>query len=179
MRLGLTIAAMGLLFCTAPATASETEFDLCQGASENAIIRIANCDLAIRIGGLTNEQMIVALFNRGQALLATEKPEPALADFEAILKLTPDDKEALFTRAIAHRQLKHYDSAIADFDRLAELKYEPAAKLYLQRSMAHHLAGNKDKALADLKQAKTLDPDDPVIIDRLWKTERLYSQQAR
>ena len=90
----------------------EAEFELCQGASENAVIRTANCDLAIRMGGLSNEQMIVALFNRGQAALASEKPDKALEDFDAILKLAPDDKKALFTRGIAQRQLKQYDDAL-------------------------------------------------------------------
>ena len=44
--------------------------------------------------------------------------------------------------------------------------------------MAYHMLGNKEKSLADLRQAKALDPKDPVITDRLWKTERLYKQQG-
>lgn len=178
MKVGSYCAVIGLLFFATTAVAGEAEFELCQGASENAVIRTANCDIAIRMGGLSNEQMIVALFNRGQAALASEKPDKAREDFDAILKLAPDDEKALFTRGIAHRQLKQYEDAIADFDRLLALNYQPAAKIYLNRSMAYHLLGNKEKSLADLRQAKALDPKDPVITDRLWKTERLYKQQG-
>jgi tetratricopeptide (TPR) repeat protein len=179
MNVGSYCAVIGLLFFATTAAAGEAEFELCQGTSENAVIRAANCDIAIRMGGLSNEQMIVALFNRGQAALASEKPNKALEDFDAILKQAPDDQVSLFTRGIARRQLKQYDGAIADFDRLLALNYQPAAKIYLNRSMAYHQKGDKEKTLADLRQAKALDPADPVITDRLWKTERLYSQQGQ
>lgn len=178
MKVGSYCAVIGLLFFATTAVAGEAEFELCQGTSENAIIRNANCDIAIRMGGLSNEQMIVALFNRGQAALASEKPDKALEDFDAILKLAPDDTQALYTRGIARRQLKQYDGAIADFDRLLTLNYQPAAKIYLNRSITYHLLGNKQKSLADLRQANAMAPKDPVIIDRLWKTERLYRQQG-
>ncbi len=173
-----TIAIFGLVFLTTTAMAGEDEFELCQSKAENLVIRAANCDIAIRLGELSKEQMIVALFNRGQANLASEKPGIALEDFDAVLKLAPQDTEALFTRGVARRQLKQYDAAIADFDRLLALNYQPAAKIYLHRSMAYHLLGNKEKALADLRQAKKLDPADPVITDRLWKSEQLYKQQG-
>lgn len=173
---GLVLA--GLLLGATTARAGEAEFELCQGTSENAIIRAANCDIAIRMGDLSTDQMIIALYNRGQAFLTSEKPAQALEDFDAVLKLAPDDKLALYTRGIARRQLKQFDGAIADFDRLLTLNYQPAAKIYLQRSMAYHLKGDKEKTLADLRQAKALDPADREITDRLWKTERLYKQQG-
>lgn len=178
MKVGSYCVAIGLLFFATTAAADDAEFELCQATSENAVIRAANCDIAIRMGDLSDEQMLVALFNRGQAALASGKPDKALEDFDAVLKLAPDDTQALFTRGIARRQLKQYDGAIADFDRLLKLNYQPTAKIYLNRSMAYHLLGNKEKALADLRQANALDPKDPVIIDRLWKTERLYMQQG-
>ncbi len=179
MKFASHIAITGFLLYAAAATAGEAEFELCQGKSENPVIRAANCGLAIRLGGLSTEQMIVALFNRGQASLTSEQPGKAIEDFDALLKLAPDDKEALFTRGIARRQLKQYDGAIADFDRLLTMNYQPAAKIYLHRSMAYFQSGDKEKTLADLQQANALDPKNPVIMDRLWKTERLYSQQSQ
>jgi len=179
MKVGSYCAVIGLLFFATTAAAGEAEFELCQGTSENAVIRAANCDIAIRMGGLSNEQMIVALFNRGQAALASEKPDKALEDFDAILKQAPDDTKALYTRGIARRQLKQFDGALADFDRLLTLNYQPAAKIYLQRSMVHYLAGNKEKTLADLNIANKLAPNDKEIADRLWKTKRFYDQEGQ
>ncbi|MGK2872918.1 MAG: tetratricopeptide repeat protein [Alphaproteobacteria bacterium] len=178
MKLASCAAMAGILLC-AQAAAGETEFQLCQGDAENPIIRAANCDIAIRLGGLSTDQMVVALYNRGQAYLTSQKPAPALDDFDAVLKLNPDDLMALFTRGIARRQLKQYDGAIADFDQLLALNYQPAAKIFLNRSMVYHLKGDEEKTLADLHKAHELDPQDPVIKDRLWKTERLYKQQGR
>ncbi len=179
MKLGSYIAIAVLLFSATTAAAGQAEFELCLDASANVIIRTANCDLAVRIGGLSEDQMIVALFNRGEALLVDNQPGRALEDFDAILKLKPDDGEALYTRAIARRQLKQYPAAIADFDRLIGMGYQPLAKTYLQRSMAHYQSGNKEKTLADLREANKLAPDDLQISDRLWKTERAYKQQGQ
>ncbi len=177
MKPGIGIILAGLLLCATGAAAGQEEFELCQGTAENAYIRAANCDLAIRLGGLSAKQMSVALYNRGQAYLGMKQPDKAIGDLDAVLKMAPDDSEALLARAIARRQLKQYDGALEDFNRLISLNHQPAAKIYLQRSMVYHLTGDKENALADLRKAKALDPEDPVISDRLWKTERFYSQQ--
>ncbi|HAK62265.1 MAG TPA: hypothetical protein DCO82_03385 [Alphaproteobacteria bacterium] len=174
MFMGVWSAA---LLLSGGALAGEAEFEACQGPAENAVIRAANCNLAIRLGGLSREQMIVALFNRGQAYLTTERPATALPDFDALLELEPDDKDGLMIRAITRRQLKDLDGALADLRRLEALNYQPAAQLYLNRSMVYHLKGERDKTLADLRKALELDPNNGIIKDRLWKTERLYKMQ--
>lgn len=179
MRLFLYLAVAGSLFYAPFALADEQSFRLCQSTTENPVIRTANCDLALRLGGLNPEQMIVALFNRGQAALASEHASQALEDFEAILKLDPDDAQALFTRAIAYRQMKQFEKSLADFDRLIEQNHQPAEKVYFQRSLTYYLMGNKQKTLSDLQMANKLAPNDRAIADRLWNVERRYSQQGK
>lgn len=179
MKSAFAFAVIGLLLAAASASAAETEFEVCQSRTENVVIRGANCDLAIRLGGLSQDQMVVALFNRGQSLLAAKRAENAMADFDAVLVLKPDDKDALFARAMARRHMKQFDAALADLDTLAGQDYQPAANLYLQRSLTHYMAGNKEKSLADLRHAKKLAPDDPVIADRLWKMERILELESR
>ena len=179
MKSGLPLGVIGLLLSLASAGAAEPEMELCQSKTENTVIRGANCDLAIRLGGLSQEQMIVALVNRGQSALAGKRMENAQADFDAVLVLKADDREALFGRAMARRQLKLFDGALADLDALVALNYQPAAKIYLQRSITHFMAGNKEKSLADLRRAKELDPGDPAIADRLWKTERMIELEGK
>jgi len=178
MKLFLSLAVAGGLFHAPLALADEAAFHLCQSTTENAVIRTANCDLALRLGGLNTDQQIVALFNRGQAALASSHANQALEDFEAILKLDPGDAETLFARAIAYRHLKQFEKSLADFDRLVEQNYQPAAKVYYQRSLVYYQLGDKQKTLSDLRLARRLDPNDRVISERLWNIERRYSQQG-
>lgn len=172
---------MGLIaiLLAGAAQAGDAEFALCEGDVENSVIRVANCDLAIRLGDLSAEQLRIAQYNRGQAYLTLQNPEKAMEDFEALLDADPQDGGALLLRGIALRQLKQLDAAIADFDQLLQLPYEPKAQVYLHRSMAYHLKGDKDKTLADLQEAQALAPEDRAISERLWKTRRLYENEAR
>lgn len=173
-QLGLII-----LLLAGAAQAGEAEFASCEGDVENSVIRVANCDLAIRLGDLSPQQLQIAQYNRGQAYLALQDAEKAMADFDALLEADPKDGGVLLLRGIARRQLKQLDAAIADFDRLLQLDYEPEAQVYLHRSMAYHLKGDKDKTLADLQKAQALAPEDKAIKERLWKTRRLYESEAR
>lgn len=172
-------ALTGLLMFAALPAVAQSEIELCQSDTENSVIRAANCDLALRLGELSSEQMIVALYNRGQASLLAEQPAKALEDFEAVLKLQPGDKDAILGRAISRRQLKQFDGALADIDLLLAQNYQPAAKLYLQRGITHFMDGNAGQSLADLRKAKELAPDDAVIADRLWKTEQFIKQKGK
>lgn len=167
-----------ILLLTDAAQAGETEFAQCEGKAANSVIREANCDLAIRLGDLSPEQLAVARFNRGQANLILQHPAKALEDFKLLVEQAPDDMGALLNRGIALRQLKQFDAAIADFDRLLQLNYEPAAQVYLNRAMTYFKKGDKENTMADLQKAQSLAPGDKVIADRLWKTRRYYAMQA-
>lgn len=177
MRTGFVLVLAGLLLITGPAMAVNAEFEACAGKVVNSAIRAVNCDLAIRLGGLPPEQLAAAHYNRGRAQLAMRHPDKALADFNEVLKAAPDAPEALVNRGLALRQLKQYAAAIADFDRVLALGYEPAAPTYMNRGMTYHQMGDKARALADLRKAAALDPENSTIARALWETERFYQFQ--
>ena len=59
---------------------------------------------------------------RGVALQRTGEMAAAIADFDQVLALTPEDTWALQGRAEAHEALGHNQQAIADYGRLAALR---------------------------------------------------------
>lgn len=156
---------------------TEDELNLCAGTAENPAIRIANCSIEIRMGGMTPDARAAAHYNRGQAYFSLGRAKEALADFEAALELVPDNQDILVNRAATNRKLKNYAAAIADYDRLLEVGFEPAFSIYFNRGIAHHYMGNQDSALSDMRKANALNPDDDNIAETLEKTERLYRYQ--
>src|SRR5258708_35190770 len=58
-----------------------------------------------------------AHLNRGCVLLKLGRPEQALASFEAVLAVTPQDLRALINCGIALRDLKRHDEAVAAYHR--------------------------------------------------------------
>ena len=61
------------------------------------------------------------LFTRGVAALADEQFEEALADFNQVLHVDPDDGEARVQRALTLLHLDRFDEALVDCDRALEL----------------------------------------------------------
>ena len=55
-------------------------------------------------------------------LNSNSQPERALSDFDAVLTKQPNNAVALMGRADAHRALKHYQSALGDYDHSIAIK---------------------------------------------------------
>jgi tetratricopeptide (TPR) repeat protein len=73
----------------------------------------------------------------------------------------PGDTHALFMRFQALGQLGEHDKALADIDRVLELK--PNSGGYSARGKFFHDIGDHQRAIDDLTRARTLDDDE-------WKT---------
>ena len=50
-----------------------------------------------------------------------DKFEEALSDFNEVIAIQPNNQNAYFGRAFAHKALKHYDRAAEDFEKAKEL----------------------------------------------------------
>ena len=99
------------------------------------------------------------LMLRGHLYLEKRDPERAHSDFDAVLKIKPDDAEAHAGRAGADRQLGRFDSAIAEMDTaIAAKPYE--AEFYAERGLAYLLAGRRDSAITDFDEAVRRAPSD-------------------
>jgi tetratricopeptide (TPR) repeat protein len=86
----------------------------------------------------------------------------------------PDDGEWYFERGKALMALNHYVEAIPDFSKLIEL-YPTWGGYYQLRGLCYFRAGDKEHALADLRQYKELEKSERLdeetikILDELEK----------
>jgi Tetratricopeptide repeat/Excalibur calcium-binding domain len=97
----------------------------------------------------------VALNNQGVGKMQKQDYEGAISDFSTAIKLKPDLVEAYLSRGVAHSLTKNHKAAIADYTKALKLK-PTRADAYLNCADDLFVLGDKAKAIADLKQAKTL-----------------------
>ena len=129
---------------------------------------LADYNEATRLGPQNAE----AFFERG-LLLATRKREfgRALADFDRVLALQPDDVAALILRADASRQMGNLASAMADVDRALALEPDNP-RAYFARGLLNSRRGEKRQALADYDEALRLYP---TYADALVSRSAIYA----
>jgi tetratricopeptide (TPR) repeat protein len=115
-------------------------------------------------------------FERG-LLLATRKGEfgRAIADFDKVLDLAPNDIDALILRGDAYRQMGDIARAMADLDRAVALA--PANhRGYFFRGLANSRRGEKLLALADYDKAITIYPN---YADALVSRSAIYAADGK
>ncbi len=100
---------------------------------------------------------VVALYNRGLAQMALDKPFEAIKDYTAAAKITPQDSDIYVNRGYAYLQLAKYDEAISDFTRA--LAFSPRdADARVNRAVARAELGKYEDALHDYEEALLNDP---------------------
>lgn len=118
---------------------------------------------------------------QGDILLPDGKYEAALERFEAALAVSPDHRGALMGKAIAHMQNDHPTEAEAAFTRLIEVLSRTLAAddptgrgvlagAYANRGILYDRLGRYEAALADYRQALSIDADavdGPGLLDRI------------
>jgi tetratricopeptide (TPR) repeat protein len=90
---------------------------------------------------------------RASQFMYERKPQQALADYETVVRLKPDDDDSFTGRAWAHLELGHYAEAIADYDKSFYLAKKWSAYYDAQRGLAHSLNGDDVLALKDFDTA--------------------------
>lgn len=79
----------------------------------------------------------------------------AIAGFNLVIRLNPNDASAYLFRGNAYGQLKEYQKAIADYTQT--LRLDPNyADAYNLRGLVYGMSGNRQKAIADLQKAANL-----------------------
>ena len=102
-----------------------------------------------------------ALFRRGNELIGQGRPDAALADFDAALRIAGPHMEILNSRGMALQVLGRLDEALADFERALALKPETSV-LHANRGAVLMLQGRYQDAADSLKTAVGLQPDNPI-----------------
>ena len=100
---------------------------------------------------------------RAEAALAAQQYDVAIADFELLLKDTPQSSRLLQGLGLAQVGKGNAPAALAIFNPL--VAQSPNAAAYYGRAMAHLKAGNKEASLKDLDQTIALEPGNPRYRD--------------
>lgn len=96
-----------------------------------------------------------AYVNRAVVYSVSKRHDLAKKDYDTYIKFTGGNPKVIAWRGIAHRHLKMFDAAIADFNHA--IKAQPKnGDNYLNRSYTYLDMGNKAQALQDAQKAQQL-----------------------
>ena len=116
----------------------------------------ADYSVAIRAGG-DDEVMAHMRLRRAEAAIPVQRFDQALADFEHLRQVRPDDYRVLMGLGMTHVGRQDGAAAQPIFDRLIQTR--PTAAAHYGRGLARYLSGDRSGALTDLDQAIRMDPD--------------------
>jgi tetratricopeptide (TPR) repeat protein len=157
-RVALLISAAAL--CATGALAGPNE-DACAAAQGERAI--AACSEVIGIS--EGPEVAWALFNRARAYFNAKLYASAILDLTDVLRLKPNDTQALENRALAYQAISDYGRAIDDFDTLVDLQPQVATwvreRCWARAATGRHL----DDAMDDCNKALALNPRDAAAHD--------------
>ncbi|MCL1969880.1 MAG: tetratricopeptide repeat protein, partial [Candidatus Bathyarchaeota archaeon] len=107
----------------------------------------------------THEYAYVILFNRGVEYYKKGNYDLAIEDFNAALRIKPNDYETLRYRGITYRNKGNYDRAIEDFNAALRIKPNDQDAL-IGRGLAYGLKDNHDRAIEDFNTVLKIKPND-------------------
>jgi Tfp pilus assembly protein PilF len=121
------------------------------------------CTGLINTGQVRGRQLAAVLTQRG-FLQRETKPDSAIADYDAALKVQPSFGEAYDNRAWIYMTRGGYDAALADLNKAIDLLPPTSAGIArYYRGYAFFKLNNYPQALADLNEAQRLQPNNADI----------------
>ncbi len=100
----------------------------------------------------------------GNALQGLGRFEEAVACYNRVLAVRPDDPDALNARGNAWQDLKRFDQAFADYDRALALRPNHVDAM-LNRGIALQALNRPEEALATFDRVLTIDPNDAEALN--------------
>lgn len=161
------ILALAFATLSAPAMAQmsvsvvgATDAQLCfEAAGDNFATSTANCDDALRRGGLSKHDEVATRVNRGIVLNRAERFKEALADFDYALAMSPDTAEAYLNRGNCYFMQRRFDDAIADYEKSIKLGITKADVAWYNVGLAHEAKKDTAKAKEAYRTALEINPD--------------------
>jgi Tfp pilus assembly protein PilF len=150
----------------------------CYSAAESRFVTkqgIDDCNLALAEEGLLVQDRVATLVNRGILYLRHHDVTRADADFDAALKIDPNQAEAWLNKAIVRARFGKSTDALPHVTKALETGTRKPALAYFVRAMAYEDSGNLRAAYADLQRAHQLDPNwsEPTIELKRFKVRQL------
>lgn len=94
---------------------------------------------------------------RGLIYKSLKKSDLALADYQKVIELDPNNAFAYNNRGAFYSERREWNLALADFNQAIELKPDNAS-FYFTRGLLYYQTQKWDLALADFERAIVLDP---------------------
>lgn len=112
-----------------------------------------------------------ALNNRGNAYAANEQFQNAVKDLQAALKINGNSAVIHNNLGSIYLSMQKFNTAIKEYTEAIQINphYSTA---YYNRAIAHYRSGNLIQAMADIKSAITLSPNDSAMQDFYKKIDR-------
>ncbi len=148
----LTISAA---FANAMVVVGEGPERACYQAARTGLDSIAgvgHCNLAL-LNPLIVADRVATLVNRGVILHKLQRIQSAMDDFNAALRILPDQADAHINRGVAYLTLSRFDEAMADIQRGIALGPSEPALAYYNRAIAHERMGQIAEAYYDYQRA--------------------------
>jgi tetratricopeptide (TPR) repeat protein len=124
----------------------------------DSLAGIGHCNIALTTPLIAADK-IATLVNRGVILHQIGRTQPALDDFNAALRMNPEQADAYLNRGVAKITLGQYADALADIQKGIDLGPSEMALAYYDRAIAHERLGNIREAYFDYQRALKTAPN--------------------
>jgi tetratricopeptide (TPR) repeat protein len=117
-------------------------------------------------------------YKRGTVYLKLKRFDPALANFNKAIELSPTEPAYYDAREAVLCDLKQYDKALADADHVIAI-YPRSDRAYISRGYVHLKQKQDELALKDFEEALQLNPNDPlshINQSAVYKRQGKYQQ---
>lgn len=170
MRAALALCALALAACAGedPAIVAEENWARCAARGETRE-RLIACTAVAEAATTSVERRAAAMLRRGETRLELGQYMRAIGDFGRVLRLEPQNTQALFQRGIAHYDRAAYGAAARDFDAVLALDPAHAEALHWRANVSDELEADFDDQLARLTAMIDDAPEDAGLRNnRCW-----------
>jgi tetratricopeptide (TPR) repeat protein len=116
--------------------------------------------LLFTVTTVTFAQNVAENYKKGKNFYDKKQYQPAVAQFDEVLKQDQMHLMGLFYRGVSHYYLKNYEQTIADLDKAIEM-YPVRADFYYYRALARKEMKDLTLSYSDLSSAIALDDKQP------------------
>lgn len=136
---------------------------VCRNDALSAGAIIEACTRMIESGLLDERKLVTAYSQRGLHS-ATTQPDRALADYDAALKIQPDNPSILTDRGWINLEHNRAFAGLADLNKaIGLMEYSASARARLYRASAFLMLKDLDKAVSDLDESQRIDPTSRLL----------------
>jgi hypothetical protein len=155
-------ALAGLVLFSTPSTADDRKDCLSQTHSDATI---AACTRLLSSGKLKGTDLANVYNFRGFHHIELKQYDPAIADFDTVIKLRPNYALAFSNRSLAYQRKGDDARALADMSVALALEPNAFGDRWFARGASHERRGQFSEALADYGMALKLDPKHKAASD--------------